>query len=111
MEEEQEKKRGISETRLLEKAIKQRWPIPDEYRAGVINRQARIAIDPEASNREATSAARCLITAEGQNQKDDMMHDDLLARQPVVPGINVQNAQIILTVPDNNRGPNRIEHD
>ena len=99
--------------RLMEQnAIKQRWPVPDERRAGIINRQADIATDPEASNREATSAARCLISAERQNQIDDLAHDDSLARQPVsVPGVTMQNAQVIMMVPDNNRGPNRIERD
>ena len=116
-EPEQERKRGISETRLLEKAVRQRWPIPDEYRLAIMERQARIAIDEDASNREATSAAKCLISAERQNQMDDMAHDDLLARQPqsavaaASTGMSIQNAQIILTCPDNNRGPNRIERD
>jgi len=56
-------------------------------------------------------AVRNLIMMEGQNQRDEFVHDDLLARQPGITGMNIEHAQIILTCPDNNRGPDRIERD
>lgn len=58
---------GIYDTRLIERALRERWPIPDKYREPIINRQVRIAMDPSSSNRESTSAARCLVSMEQQN--------------------------------------------
>ena len=59
------------EAMIGRKALKQRWPIPEKYKQAVIDRQVKIAISPESSNREATSAARVLVAAEAQNQADD----------------------------------------
>ncbi len=59
--------KGLNDTRLLERALRERWPIPDQYREPIINRQVRIAMDPNSSPREATSAARCLVSMEQQN--------------------------------------------
>ena len=100
--------------RMEQRAIRQRWELSCDQRAEIIQRQYEIAVAKEATDRAATNAARVCISAERQNQVDDLAHDDLLARQPqtgVATGVNVQHAQIILTCPDNNRGPNRIEHD
>ncbi|MGL4512085.1 MAG: hypothetical protein ACRCT8_03270 [Lacipirellulaceae bacterium] len=58
---------GSRDTRLIERALRERWPIPDELKAAVVERQLRIATDPKSSSREATSAARCLAGMEGQN--------------------------------------------
>jgi hypothetical protein len=58
---------GPRDTRLLERALRERWPIPDQFREPIINRQIRIAMDPASSPREATSAARCLVSMEQQN--------------------------------------------
>lgn len=63
--------RGTRDTRLLAKAIKKRWPIPDEYRESLIKRQVKIAIDPGSSPREATSAFKAIVAAERQNQEDE----------------------------------------
>ena len=58
---------AIRDTRMLERALRERWPIPDQYRDAIVTRQIRIAIDPSSSNREATSATRCLVSMEQQN--------------------------------------------
>ncbi len=58
---------GRADTRLLERALRERWPIPEKYHLPIIERQIRIAIDPAASPREATSAARCIVSMESQN--------------------------------------------
>ncbi|MDE2473251.1 MAG: hypothetical protein KGL35_32230, partial [Bradyrhizobium sp.] len=64
-----------SDTRLIEKAIRERWPIPEKYRAAIINRQVQIAIDPESSRRESTAAARTIFAADKLNleqlERDD----------------------------------------
>ena len=61
-----------SDARLVERAIRKRWPIPPEFREAVIAQLAAIVADPTSSRREKTSAARTLLTAEGQNQADEM---------------------------------------
>lgn len=58
---------GIRDTRLLERAIRWGWPIPQKYRKPIVERQVRIALDPLSSPREATSAFRSLVAAEQQN--------------------------------------------
>ena len=55
----------------MARAIVQRWPVKQEYREAIINRLARIAIDPASSPREATAAAKAVIAAESQNQRDE----------------------------------------
>ncbi|MCC7424810.1 MAG: hypothetical protein IT428_31450 [Planctomycetaceae bacterium] len=65
------RQRGTRDTRLIEKAIKQRWPIPAEKRAQLIERQLAIATAKNSSNREATAAFRAIMTAEAQNQADE----------------------------------------
>jgi len=98
--------------RMEQRAISQRWSLSGEQRAEIIQRQYEIAVAKESTDRAATSAAKCCLSAERQNQVDDIANDDSLARQPVsVPGVTMQNAQVIMMVPDNNRGPNRIERD
>ena len=59
----------MEHTRMIERALREQWPIPDEFREPVVKRQVRIAIDPESSPREATSAARCLVSMQQQNQE------------------------------------------
>lgn len=58
---------GIRDTRLIERALREQWPIPDEFREPIVKRQVRIAIDPHSSPRESTSAARCLVSMQQQN--------------------------------------------
>jgi hypothetical protein len=55
--------RGIRDTRLVERALRERWPIPKALRGPLIDRLAGIVQDPETSPREATSAAKAILTA------------------------------------------------
>ena len=57
----------IRETRLWEKALKERWNIPEAMRGAIIRELGRIIIDTTASRREKTAAARALIAADAQN--------------------------------------------
>jgi hypothetical protein len=57
----------LENTRLLERALREHWPIPNKYRKPVVDRQVKIAIDPGSSAREATSAARCLASMSSDN--------------------------------------------
>ena len=69
-----------SDTRLQERAIRERWPIKEEYREAIVKRLVGIVVDPQASHRESTAACRALISAEGQNQADD--HLEIKIAQP-----------------------------
>lgn len=53
----------------------QRWPMSDIVRNAVIRELSRILIDPNASRREKTSAARALIAADSQNIEQEKMDD------------------------------------
>lgn len=66
----------IRDDRLLQRAIKQRWPIPEQFREAVIARQVLIATGriEDASPREQTAAFNALLAAEAQNQADE--HQD-----------------------------------
>ena len=55
---------------LMGRAIKERWPIAQEYREAIIKRLVTIAVDKQSTRREATAAARALMYAEAQNQSD-----------------------------------------
>jgi hypothetical protein len=59
----------LENTRMLERALREQWPIPDEYREPIVKRQVKIAIDPDSSSREATSAARCIVSMQSQNNE------------------------------------------
>ncbi len=60
---------GVIHTRMIERAIRQRWPIPDNFREALVNRQIRIAIDPGSNAREATSAFRAIVHADEINRE------------------------------------------
>jgi hypothetical protein len=55
--------RATRDTRFVERASRERWPIAKVLRGPPIERLARIAQDPDASPREATAAARAILTA------------------------------------------------
>ena len=69
-----------SDTRLQERAIRERWPIKDEYREAIVKRLVAVVVDPQASRRERTAACRALIAAESQNQSDE--HLEIKIAQP-----------------------------
>ena len=79
---------NTSDTRLIERAIKKRWPISEEFRAAVVTQLVRILADPTSSRREKTSAARALLSAEHQNQQDEFaiapFENRLREMEPVV---------------------------
>src|SRR3954454_14578197 len=78
--------RGARDTRLVERAVRERWPIPKALRGPLIERLAEIVQDPTASPREATAAARAILSASKINldgitatiKADE--HEDMAAR-------------------------------
>ncbi len=83
-----------SDTRLLARALRERWPIPDEYKKTALDRQAKVATDPKSSNREAAIAFRSLLTAEAQNmevEKRELQVAGLLSGDGVPIEVNIYN--------------------
>src|SRR3954471_11495405 len=60
-------RRGARDPRLVERALRERWPIPKALRGPLIERLAGIVQNPDASPREATSAAKAILTASRLN--------------------------------------------
>lgn len=60
------------DTRLVERALRQRWPVPKEVRQALIDRQIAIATNPKSAPREATIAFKAILAAESQNQADEL---------------------------------------
>jgi len=58
-----------SDLRLVDLAIRKRWPISDEMKIELIEKLASIA--ELGTNEEALRAISILIAVEAQNQKDD----------------------------------------
>jgi hypothetical protein len=63
----------IRETRLWEKALKERWPIPEAMRGVIVKSLGKILVDAESSPREKTAAARALMAADQQNIEMEKM--------------------------------------
>jgi hypothetical protein len=61
----------IRDTRMMARAVTQRWPISDKVRKAIVGRLVQVVADPESSPREVTAAAKALISAESQNQADE----------------------------------------
>ena len=59
--------RGIRDTRLVERALRERWPIPKAIRKPLIERLAEIVADTASSPREVISAARAILSASKLN--------------------------------------------
>ena len=62
---------GVRTTRMLERAVRSRWPIPEKYKEAIIKRQVAIAVDAKSKPREASAAARTILAADKLNQADE----------------------------------------
>ena len=58
---------GIRTTRMLERAIRQRWPITDEQRQAIIDRQIVIASRKNGKPREQSVAAKTIAAFDKLN--------------------------------------------
>jgi hypothetical protein len=58
---------GVRDTRLLERALREDWPIPEAIRRPLMVRLARIALDKSSSPRNAIAAARAILAASKNN--------------------------------------------
>lgn len=55
--------RGTRDTRLIERALAEQWPIPKKMRKPLIERLNEIVQDTGSSPREVTSAAKAILSA------------------------------------------------
>lgn len=62
---------SVQDTRLMARALTQRWPIKADYRAIIVKQLMKVIADPGTSPREKTAAAKALMAAEQQNQADE----------------------------------------
>jgi hypothetical protein len=86
---------GTRDTRLLDRAVRENWPIPEEYRKPVVDRMYDIVTDSKTKAREASIAARVLVAMEQQNQAERHKAIDKLVPDAA--------QQINIYVPDNGR--------
>jgi hypothetical protein len=63
------------DAKLIQRAIRQRWPISEEVRKVVVDRMAGFVADPLLDPDRAIAAARMIGVAEGQNQADDHVRE------------------------------------
>jgi hypothetical protein len=52
----------------VQRALRERWPIPKALRGRVINRLARVVDDADVGPREVTAAAKAILSASKLNQ-------------------------------------------
>lgn len=63
--------------KLIERAIKQRWPFSDEYKGHVVTEMLRILANPQSKERSKIAAAGVLARLEAQNQADEHKQADI----------------------------------
>lgn len=62
---------GARDTRLLERAIRQRWPIPEEDREAIVAALADVVQNRRASHRNRVAAARALTAMDALNMEQE----------------------------------------
>jgi hypothetical protein len=78
--------RGARDTRLVERALRERWPIPKALRKPLIERLNEVVQDTASSPREVTSAAKAILSASKLNLEAIIAtmkaqeHEELLQR-------------------------------
>lgn len=60
-----------ADTRILDRAIRERWPIPEEKRPIIAKTLAEIAANPRASHRNRAIAARILVSMDALNMEQE----------------------------------------
>ncbi len=85
----------IRDTRMVERALRKRWPIKEEHKEAVVTRLMMIVADRKSSNREATSAAKALLAAESQNQGDDHQAEGQIVKHVGTIDLNERRTQLL----------------
>lgn len=64
---------GIRDTRMMARALRERWPIDDLQRDLIMRMLLQIAADTKNSPRERTSAIKALISADRNNIEQEKL--------------------------------------
>ena len=91
---------AIRDTRLRERAIKERWPIREDIRPAIMDRMSQIAIDPKSSEREATSATKAILYADKMNQEEELNAQGTTIHMKHSGGVATADVTQILSDPD-----------
>lgn len=63
----------VRQTRLWERALTERWPIPEAMRSVIVKSLGKILLDANSSPREKTAAAKALMAADSLNVQQERM--------------------------------------
>lgn len=69
------------DTRLIARAIRERWPIAELKRKPIMDRLIALATDENTPYREAIAAAKAVIDADKANQADEHLAIKVLGQQ------------------------------
>ncbi len=87
---------GARDVRLAEKAIRERWPIPEERRPQIAEGLAQVAASRKASHRNRIAAARALTAMDALNMEQEKR--DRVTQQPSPEGGVHLNVNVTVTV-------------
>ncbi len=79
--------------RLYGRATRERWPISDDHREAIVKTLTEIMLDPKQNAKSRTAAAKAIITAEAQNQRDDRTQA-ILMDQRLIAIANLPNGTL-----------------
>ena len=98
------------DTSLVGRAVRERWQSTDELRTALRKRVVLKAMTTE-DPRALAALAKVDVQMEAQNQKDQLAFELAANRMDIqsspLAGATIQNAQVVIYVPDNNRGLDR----
>ena len=98
----------IRDTRMMANALEQRWPISEQMRAAIVARLVRIVADPTSKPREVVAASRGLLSAESQNQLDELKTiDGLVSSNRMTTIDGMAEGRVVIMLPDNTRDGNK----
>ena len=91
---------GKQEQRLLMRALRLGWDIPQKYKAAILNRQIAIAIDPDKSDAKTTAAANVVARLNEQNIRLTAFLEDRELSDAPIPEEAVQTKIDSLSLSD-----------
>jgi hypothetical protein len=89
---------GARDTRLVERAVRKRWAIPDPLRAALPGVLGRILADPQASPRNKIAAARAVLAADALNLEQEKRDALAAGELPAETNVNVTVNAVGLTL-------------
>lgn len=91
----EEKIRVTRLDRIEQRAMKSGWEIPEQIREQLMVRQMKIALSPESSNRDATSAFKALLSAEAMAKRHDRSQQPIRHEHVITTEDNLEHRRAI----------------